>query len=68
MPFKCVECGKCFQTGAMLATHKSVHSTVREFYCARCDVSFKTKDIMLTHMKKSARHVNPALLTSVKIE
>ncbi|XP_045512531.1 zinc finger protein 879-like isoform X1 [Pieris brassicae] len=49
-PFKCLRCGKGFNSAGNLATHHgSVHSDLRPYVCTVCNRAFKKKNTLRCH-------------------
>ena len=51
MPFKCVECEKCFKQSGNLKLHMTTHSDERSFQCSNCNHSVKRKSELNKHVK-----------------
>ncbi|CAH1642776.1 unnamed protein product [Spodoptera littoralis] len=50
-PCMCEQCGKIFQSMALLKDHMWVHTGVKRFKCDRCTKSFTQKTNLIIHMK-----------------
>ncbi|CAK1553223.1 unnamed protein product [Leptosia nina] len=50
-PSMCEQCGKIFQSMALLKDHMWVHTGEKRFKCDRCDKSFTQKTNLVFHMR-----------------
>uniref|UniRef100_A0A8C5WCN5 Uncharacterized protein n=1 Tax=Leptobrachium leishanense TaxID=445787 RepID=A0A8C5WCN5_9ANUR len=48
-PFKCSECGKCFNRAFNLAKHKMIHTGEKTFKCSECGKGFNKESTLATH-------------------
>ena len=55
----CHKCGKCFSKQESLRNHKLNHPNRTKFVCDLCDLDFKTKNELMTHVKRD--HVKKKL-------
>ncbi|XP_026747560.1 zinc finger protein 302-like, partial [Trichoplusia ni] len=55
-PFKCIPCGRSFNTGSNLRAHRAVHSKVSPHYCVECHTYYKTSKSLIRHLNESSRH------------
>lgn len=50
--YKCDICSKCFSTKSAFDRHKITHTDERPFDCPNCNLKFKRKDHLQSHMKR----------------
>jgi len=63
-PFKCEDCGNCFNRNTQLQIHRRKHTGIRPYQCHICTRAFTTSSNLHRHIRN---HINKKMLILMKI-